>query len=265
MTSKSGNYLLLPLAILAVLATKNTSVAFAQSVLPATDGTGTIVTPNGNYFNIGGGTQSGANLFHSFQQFGLSPEQTANFLATPDLQNILSRVVGGNPSIIDGLIQVTGGNPNLYLLNPAGIIFGQNASLNIPASFTATSATGVGFGADHWFHAIGPNNYASLIGNPTHFQFNTLQPGSIVNAGSLAVNHGQSLTLLGGTVINTGTLTAPNGSITTLAVPGTSLVRLSQPSSLLSLEIARWSTEHGGQTQTALFPFSPTSLPALLT
>lgn len=265
MASRLGKYLLLPLAIATVSTIERVHIAFAQSVLPATDGTGTIVTPNGSRFDIGGGTQAGGNLFHSFQQFGLNPEQTANFLATPELQNILSRVVGGSPSVIDGLIQVTGGNPNLYLLNPAGIVFGQNASLNIPASFTASTATGIGFGTDQWFQAIGTNNYASLIGTPTGFQFDTPQPGSIINAGFLAVNHGQSLTLLGGTVVNTGALAAPNGSITVLAVPGSSLVRLSQLGSLLSLEIAGWSTENGGQPQTALFPFSPTSLPALLT
>jgi filamentous hemagglutinin family protein len=84
------------------------------------------VNTNGNQINITGGQTSGdgANLFHSFQEFGLSDGQIANFLSTPEIINILGRVSGGNPSLINGLIQVTGGNSNLFLLNPAGIVFG---------------------------------------------------------------------------------------------------------------------------------------------
>jgi filamentous hemagglutinin family protein len=117
-----------------------------QPITPAPDGTGTVVTQNGNRLDISGGSWSSdrANLFHSFQQFGLSDGQIANFLSNHSIDNILGRVVGGSPSIIDGLIQVTGGNSNLFLMNPAGIIFGRNASLNVPADFMATTATG------HW-------------------------------------------------------------------------------------------------------------------
>jgi hypothetical protein len=46
--------------------------------------------------------------------------------------------------VINGLIQVTEGKSNLFLMNPAGMIFGPNASLNVPASFTATTANGIG-------------------------------------------------------------------------------------------------------------------------
>ncbi|HCA93466.1 MAG TPA: hypothetical protein DEP38_01955, partial [Cyanobacteria bacterium UBA9226] len=82
----------------------------AQSITPAQDGTGTNVTTEGNIHNINGGSLSGdgANLFHSFEQFGLSQGEIANFLANPNLVNILGRIGGGNPSVINGLIQVTG-------------------------------------------------------------------------------------------------------------------------------------------------------------
>ncbi|HEY9601136.1 MAG TPA: CHAT domain-containing protein [Allocoleopsis sp.] len=238
--------------------------ALAQSVTPASDGTGTIVTTNGNpaVYNISGGTLSrdGANLFHSFTQFGLSSGQIANFLSNPSIQTILGRVVGGNPSVINGLIQVTGGNSNVFLMNPAGIIFGPNARLNVPASFTATTANGIGFGGDRWFNAIAENDYQNLIGPPTQFAFDVSQPGSIINAGNLAVLPGQTLTLLGGSVVNTGQLTAPSGSITLAAVPGESLVRISQTGHLLNLEIQLPRTLDGQLQQlTAL------DLPTLLT
>ncbi len=224
------------LALLSPLVAKGVQ---AQSIVPAADGTGTLVTPTGNTITIQGGQLSGdgANLFHSFVQFGVAPDQIANFVASPALQNILSRVVGGDPSVINGLLQVTGGNPNLFLLNPAGIVFGPSASLNVPAAFTATTANGVGFGSGQWFSVLGGNDYAGLLGTPSGFAFTGDRPGAIVNLGNLSVPSGNNLTLLGGTVASTGQLAAPGGQITVAAVPGTSLVRINLPGSLLSLDI----------------------------
>ncbi|NEO85738.1 MAG: DUF4347 domain-containing protein [Spirulina sp. SIO3F2] len=233
-----------------------TAPVFAQSVTAATDGTGTVVTIDGNEFKIDGGSLSGdgANLFHSFEQFGLSSQQVATFLVQPDIRNILGRVVGGDPSVIDGLVQVTGGSPNLYLMNPAGMIFGPNASLNVSGDFTATTADRIGF-EDGWFNAVGSNNYQNLVGAPQSFAFLNAQPGAIINAGDLSVNSGQNLSLSGGTVINTGTINAPGGSITVTAVPGEKLARISQEGSLLSLDVPADALAQG---------ITPTDLPVLL-
>lgn len=237
--------------------------AQAQPITPAADDIGTGVTQQNNRFDIGGGTVSGGtNLFHSFREFGLSSDQIANFLSQPTIQNILGRVTGGDASIIDGLIQVTGSNANLFLINPAGIVFGPNAQLNLPASFTATSATGVGFGGNNWFNVFEKNDYSALVGTPEAFRFETSQtPGAIANAAQLAVALGQNLTLLGGTVVSTGTLVAPTGNLTVVAVPGESLVRISQTGTLLSLEVSSPQTPPsiGGVL------FTPLALPQLLT
>jgi filamentous hemagglutinin family protein len=205
-------------------------------------GSNTSVNLNGNTLDITGGQVSGTgteqNLFHSFQQFGLNQNQIANFLANPNIRNILGRVGSGEPSLINGEIRVTveggSGTPNLYLMNPAGIIFGANASLNVPASFTATTATSIGFD-NTWFNAAGANNYSALVGSPTSFAFNVNQPGAIINAANLSVNGGD-LTLIGGTLVSTGQLTTAGGRITLAAVPETNLVRLSSPDNVLSLE-----------------------------
>ncbi|MDF5708737.1 MAG: CHAT domain-containing protein [Nostoc sp. S4] len=251
------------LVIAPLLSAISPRLAQAQQIVPAADGTNTIVTPNGNRLDITGGTTSrdGANLFHSFQQFGISPEQIANFKASPALQNILGRITGGNPSIINGLIQVTGGNPNLFLMNPAGFIFGANASLNVPGAFTVTTANGIGFGSS-WFNAIDVNDYINLVGNPNGFAFSTSQPGAIVNAGNLTVGNGQNLNLLGGTVVNTGQLSAPGGQITVSSVPGQNWVRLSQPGNVLSLEIQPLASS-SNQPNNWTIPIA--SLPELLT
>ncbi|MEQ8971329.1 MAG: CHAT domain-containing protein [Coleofasciculus sp. C1-SOL-03] len=238
------------------------SLIMAQSITEAGDGTGTTVEQNGNQFNIDGGTVSGdgENLFHSFQDFGLSAGEIANFLSNPQIRNILGRVVGGEASIINGLIQVTGGNSNLFLMNPAGIVFGANARLNVPASFTATTATGIGFEGDQWFNVFSENNYQTLIGDPNQFAFDLAQPATLINGGNLAVSEGHHLTLLAGNTINTGQLTAPGGTITMAAVPESNRVRISQPGQLLSLEIVPSTNENG-----EIEAIDPLDLPTLLT
>lgn len=227
------------LATVAVGSTIGIKPLHAQ-IVPNPGDTGTIVTPVGNRFDISGGALSGdnANLFHSLSQFGLTQSQIANFLANPATRNILVRVTGGDASRLDGLIQVSGSNANLFLMNPAGIVFGANATLNVSGSFAATTATSIGFGAN-WFNASGTNNYAALVGSPSSYAFAVAQPGSIVNAGNLTVGVGQQLTLLGGTVVSSGNLSAPEGQIIVAAVPGQSVVRLSQPGTILSLDVQR--------------------------
>ncbi|HEY9838019.1 MAG TPA: filamentous hemagglutinin N-terminal domain-containing protein, partial [Vampirovibrionales bacterium] len=241
--------LMLPLAVLF-----SALSAQSQPIVPATDGTGTVVTPEGTRYDITGGQRSsdGRNLFHSFTEFGLNPAEIANFISNPEIINILSRINGGNASYINGLIQVTGGASHLYLMNPAGIVFGPSASLNVPGSFLATTATGIGFN-DGWFNAVGGNLYAELVGTPNALNFEMLQPGAIINLGNLTVESGENLTLIGGTIVNQGAVGSPQGSITMATVPGSSWVRLSQPNHLLSLDIA------------APFPIAPMALPALLT
>lgn len=233
----------------------------AQSITPAADGTGTIVTPDGNRFDIQGGSLSpdGSNLFHRLDKFGLSQGEIANFLSNPQIRNILAGVVGGEASLINGLIQVTGGNSNLFLMNPAGIVFGTQASLNVPAAFTATTASSIGFDGGQ-FNAVGDNNYQALMGDPTNFSFAMEQPGSIINAGDLAVNQGQKLTVVAGYVINTGTFSAPGGTISIATVPGTSQVVINQENMALGLRLDVTDLNDNG-----IGDISPASLAQLVT
>ena len=238
------------------------SVALAQTIVPANDGTGTLVTTpsSPNQFDITDGTQSGTNLFHSFSQFDLNQGQIANFISNPTILNILTRINSNNPSYINGLIQVTNGNSNLFMMNPAGIVFGQGASLNVPGSFTATTATGISLGKDQLgndllFNATGSNNYAALVGTPSHLVFATSQPGAIINSGQLSV--GKDLSLVGGTVVSTGNVQASAGQVNITAVPGHSTVRLEVPGQILSLEIPQ-----SALTNSTL---NPRTLPELLT
>jgi filamentous hemagglutinin family protein len=263
-----GNYWATAIAIIGISPILLSAPVTAQSITAAQDGTNTVVLPNGQQFDITGGTQAGANLFHSFQQFGLSQGQIANFLSQPNVQNILGRVVGGDPSVINGLIQLTGGNSNLYIMNPAGVIFGANASLNVPASFTATTANGIQVG-NSWF---GMNTIASdlknLTGTPNAFAFTSPSTniqgqtsGVIVNQGNLNVPQGKTITLVGGIVINTGTIESPNGNINIVAVPDGKYVRITPEGAVLSFDLPVATQQELGNTK----PIAGIDLPKLLT
>lgn len=236
--------------------------SWANGITPAIDGTGTQVMQSGSDHAITGGTSSAdnQNLFHSFSEFNLLTGESATFIANPAIQNILSRITGGNPSLIDGLLQVSGADANLFLINPSGILFGPNAALNLQGSFTAVTADQVNF-ATGVFGTVGTPDYTALVGNPDSFSFTAAVPGSVVNGGNLRVLPGEAIVLAGGQVLNTGTITAPGGDVVVSAVEGGSLIRIEQAGLLLNLEVATLPNP----SPSSLLPFSPTSLPDLLT
>jgi filamentous hemagglutinin family protein len=178
---------------------------------------------------INGGTPAGNNLFHSFQEFSVPTNGTAIFNNAANVQNIISRVTGSSVSQIDGLIRANG-TANLFLINPSGIIFGQNAKLNIGGSFLATTANSLKFADGREFRAkvtqITPLLSLSI---PIGLQF-TNKTGQIQVNGNggidldtdrsidsnlgLQVLPGKSLTFVGGNVsLNGGILQASGGRV----------------------------------------------------
>ncbi|MEM7064731.1 MAG: CHAT domain-containing protein [Cyanobacteria bacterium P01_B01_bin.77] len=233
--------------------------AHAQSI--TTVDPATSIQQTGNFYQIDGGNLSvdSATLFHNFGQFGLLTGETATFTNPATVNSIIGRVTGGDASIIDGLLSV-GGSADLYLLNPAGVLFGDNAQLNLGGSFSASTATGLMFG-DELFNVLGSNNAPLFNGAPTGYVFGSDQASAVINTGNLAVPSGQSLTLLGGQVANTGQLLAPGGEVLVMAVPGENLVRLSQTGSLLGLELEPLPSEQVLPNSAV----SASTIPALLT
>lgn len=247
---------LIALPLIGALAQTNSALA---QVIPSGEGTSTVVDAVGGTLEISGGqlSKDNSNLFHSFERFDLSAEQTANFVTNANVQNVVGSIRGGAASTIDGTLQVSGSNANLYLMNPAGILFGPNARLNLSGGITATTADGIDF-ADQQFVAGDRANYSGFIGTPTAFQFTQERAGAVVNRGELAVDSSQSISLVGGTVVNTGSLKAPDGTVTIAAVEGENLVRLSQGEQLLSLEVA--AVESGSSANVGTFPASISKL-----
>ncbi|MEM9088040.1 MAG: CHAT domain-containing protein [Cyanobacteria bacterium P01_F01_bin.53] len=232
----------------------------SAQIISAEEGSQTITTVVGDRIDITGGQTSvdHSNLFQGFEQFDLETQQTANFVTTPNIQNVVGRINSANASTINGTLQVSGSDANLYLMNPAGILIGPEAQLNLPGSFTATTATGIGFGENTFFSASN-EDYSTLSGELTTFQFQAEQPGAIVNVGDLTVQQGEAINFIGGTVVNAGTLSAPEGSITLAAVEGNNIVRFQQGQQLLSFEVKSDNTSLNNQT------LHPTSIGEMLT
>ena len=178
-----------------LFAVNKTSIAQAQVTSDNT--TGTQVTNNGNVAEITGGETRGGNLFHSFQDFSVPTNNEAFFNNSNDIGNIFSRVTGGNISNIDGLIRANG-SANLFLINPAGIMFGQNARLGIGGSFYGSTADSILFEGGEFSAADTDTPPLLTINAPIGFNFRD-NPGDISSDGaSLRVNPEQTFALLGG-------------------------------------------------------------------
>jgi filamentous hemagglutinin family protein len=222
----------------------------AQIVPDNTLGTeSSVVTPIPNIQGIpsdqiDGGATRGANLFHSFSQFNISAGRGAYFTNPAGILNILTRVTGANRSEILGRLGVNG-KANLFLINPNGIVFGQDASLDVQGSFLATTADAIKLGdaglfsasqsatsnlltvspSALWFNAVG----AQPIVNRSQAQSPIGQPNSNDAPPGLQVQPGRTLALVGGDVLlERGNLTAAKGRIELGSVAGVGQVSLSQ-------------------------------------
>ena len=186
---------------------------------------------------INGGATRGSNLFHSFSEFNIQDRQRVYFANPASIETILTRVTGGNASNIFGTLGVDGA-ANLFLINPSGILFGENAQLDVQGSFVGTTANGVQFGNQGIFSATNPKAPPLLTIQPSALWFNQLiqnagiQNNSVAPAGidssgvsrfGLRVGDGKSLLLVGGNVsIDGGQLNAFGGRVELggLAEPG---------------------------------------------
>ncbi|MDJ0718461.1 MAG: filamentous hemagglutinin N-terminal domain-containing protein [Prochloraceae cyanobacterium] len=174
-----------------------------------------------NSDRITGGTRRGRNLFHSFQKFNVGRGRGVYFTNPNGVQNILTRVTGGERSNILGTLGVLG-PANLYLINPNGILFGKNATLDLRGSFYATTADGIKLGENGSFSATDPAGSNLLTVQPGALFQNAMRNylATIENRANLVVRKGQDLTLEGDRVISTGQIIAPGGAVTLEAVNG---------------------------------------------
>lgn len=206
---------------------------------PGASGLNTQVNQVGNVYEITGGTTAGSNLFHSFETFSVGTVETARFQTinlVPDVtvDNVLGRVTGGTPSNILGAINSATyyPNANLFLMNPAGFLFGPGATVNVGGMVAFTSANYMKLADTARFNAA-PNTAADalLTALPVaSFGFLGAKPGAITVQGSqFTVTEGTGISLVAGNItVEGGTpeggalqpahLSAPGGQINLASV-----------------------------------------------
>ncbi|MDY6939830.1 MAG: filamentous hemagglutinin N-terminal domain-containing protein [Cyanobacteriota bacterium] len=211
--------------------------AIAQIVPDATLGNPSVVNLDADVRRIAGGTHAGGNLFHSFDRFNVRTGETVHFDNPPTVDNIVTRITGGQVSHIDGLVR-SNGTANLFLINPSGLIFGRNARLEVGGSFVGSTADGLLLSNGGFYSATEPNDPPLLdIGVPIGLQWNGSNSGRIQVLGSghqirvpisdtglppafpphpseLSVGAGNNFALIGGDVLlDGGQLGAESGTV----------------------------------------------------
>lgn len=199
---------------------------------------------------ITGGTVRGNNLFHSFSEFSVGTGETAFFNHNLTIENIISRVTGSSVSSIDGLIRSLG-DADLFLINPNGIVFGENAALDVGGSFIGSTANSVVFADGSVFSAVAAQEPLLTVSIPIGLQYgNNAEAITVEGAGNnlsidfftftvdrsdrpvgLSVTEGNTLALIGGDVsLSGGNLTAEEGRVVIGSVTDDSLVSLTRDS-----------------------------------
>lgn len=244
MLQKSARYLFLAIVLTSLFPTKLSAQIIPDNTLGAENST--IRSINRLKNAIEGGAIRENNLFHSFIEFSVQEGFTAEFTNPEGITNIFSRVTGSNISEIFGTLGVDGA-ANLFLMNPNGIIFGENTAININGSFLATTAESIEFNNGNRFSAV--NNEKPLLTidfpiglgmgtNPGDIQVNGKEsnilleiPSFKVNTNSassaIEVNSRENISFIAGNInFNGNGLKAPNGNIELISVDSNEAVKL---------------------------------------
>ncbi|WP_158441861.1 filamentous hemagglutinin N-terminal domain-containing protein [Pleurocapsa sp. PCC 7319] len=174
-----------------------------------------VVTPNVEIKGlpadrIDGGAIRDSNLFHSFQDFNIGDLQRVYFANPAGINNIFSRVTGSNLSEILGTLGVNG-NANLFFINPNGIIFGENASLDVGGSFLGSTANSIVFPEGEFSASNVQEPPLLTINIPIGLNLPD-NPGEIqLKNSNLRVDPSQNIVLLGGKIDSDGAALVAQG------------------------------------------------------
>jgi len=168
------------------------------------------------------GRQVGGNLFHSFGAFGLTQGESATFSGPASVGNVIGRVTGGAASSIDGRVSSSIPGASLYLVNPAGVVFGPNARVDVSGNFHASSADYLRLSDGARFQATNPDASTLSAAPPEAFGFLSANPRPVtVDRSTLQLPPGRTLGVVGGVVtIGGGTLVAPMGTVHVASAAG---------------------------------------------
>lgn len=204
------------------IATILLAVSVSSHAEISTDGTmGPAVNLTGPDFAITQdlGTRTGNNLFHSFQRFSIFNGESATFSGDAAINNVIGRVTGGEVSSIDGALRSTIPNADIYLINPSGIMVGENASIDINGSLHISTADYLKLGINGRFDASNPGNTVLSVAAPSAFGFLGAPAGISFDNSSLQTPDGATLTVVGGDIdMQDTTLRSTGGQVNLASV-----------------------------------------------
>lgn len=219
--------LILTSAVLVSLATSSNSKA---QVIPdnSLDQEKSTVNQNINVNNIPsiliqGGASRGSSLFHSFKEFSIPVGQGAYFSNPSGITTIFTRVTGGKVTNIGGRLGILG-NADLFLMNPSGILFGPQSTLDVNGSLLLTTASSLQFSDSFIFNSVNPQPVPVLtVSIPIGLNFGQSaepiinQSQAVDDRGLLAglkIKPQQSFALIGGEIrFQAGRVQLPGGTI----------------------------------------------------
>jgi len=148
-----------------------------------TDGSvGAGVTLPGPHYMVDAalGLQVGGNLFHSFQQFSLATDEQATFSGPSSVRAVISRVTGGRPSVIQGVIRSALPGADFYFFNPAGWLFQAGGGIDISGSLHISTASELRFAdGSAWRADVPTTGSVFSVATPQSFGFLTASAGDI--------------------------------------------------------------------------------------
>lgn len=145
----------------------------------------------------------------NWQQFNIDVGQTTQFIQQNAASQVFNRVTGGDVSQILGSLQSNG---QVFLINPAGVFFGQSAVIDTAGFLASTLAA----------------SDTDLLNGHLRFKDANGNAGSIVNQGKLTTHSGGSIVLLAPSIENSGVIHA-DGEVLLAAGHSVTIVDLKHP------------------------------------
>jgi filamentous hemagglutinin family protein len=161
------------------------------------------------------------NAILNFSQFNIAAGSTVDFLQPSVASRVLDQINSASPSRINGSLLSNG---SVYLINPAGVIFGPGSVVNVNDFYVAGSHM----------------SNQDFLNNVNHF---SSVSGIVSNSGQINANQ---VYLVGSQVINQGSIVSPNGVVAMLA--GSDVV-VGEPGSHVTATVVPVASPTGGSTQ----------------
>jgi filamentous hemagglutinin family protein len=158
-------------------------------------GGGQVISGSGQIQQSGNVTtiqQNSQVLSLNWQNFDIGSGQTVNFVQPGASSIAVNRILGNTASEIDGHLNANG---QVWLINPNGVLFGQNAQVNVGGIVAST------LDLDDSTAGSGTVRFA---GNGC---------GKVVNQGSISTAPGGYVALIGNDVSNQGVIRAQLGTV----------------------------------------------------